>query len=405
MKHKPSSKTHKVVPMIRGAVGSLLLLCSINAFGLEVFLSVDASQPIRTIPMTMFGGNLTVWDSHQDGTNASFNNLLAASGRRYMRWPGGSWGDAVPWWDIEYVLDADPSNNSTWKPSYEETLNQLFPAISLPGDEMAPTLQPIVNFPGIWYGVQHTHEEAVSKAAEWVADQTGRSTTAQYWEIGNETIGPWEPGWFDGISGTYYGDRFADFYLAMKTVNPAIKIGANVEPHHKLNNWGWYDGYWTYDTLVAAKLKGVVPDFLIIHAYPGGGSATDNPELLARHTDEIASFTSSLDGIVSSALGSSYVGQVRYWMTEWDCGASSSYNRRQCYVNAMFHAQYLLEMCKHNWEGANAWAQWEYGPGYVPYPVWYIHPIMINYFGRHMVSASSSQPLVRATQASITPVT
>jgi hypothetical protein len=105
-----------------------------------------------------------------------------------------------------------------------------------------PTLQPIVNFPGIWYGIQHTHQEAVAAAVAWVADQSARTPMAQYWEIGNETVGPWEAGYFEGISGTYYGDYFADFYLGMKAVNPGIKIGANVEPYHGLQPWGWYEG-------------------------------------------------------------------------------------------------------------------------------------------------------------------
>ena len=57
-------------------------------------------------------------------------------------------------------------------------------------------------------------------------DQTARATCAEYWEIGNEIGGPWEVGYFPEISGTYYGDYFADFSLAMKAVNPNIKIGA-----------------------------------------------------------------------------------------------------------------------------------------------------------------------------------
>ena len=30
----------------------------------------------------------------------------------------------------------------------------------------------------------------------------------------------------------------------MKAVNPNIKIGACAEPIHKLQEWGWYQGYW-----------------------------------------------------------------------------------------------------------------------------------------------------------------
>ena len=34
------------------------------------------------------------------------------------------------------------------------------------------------------------------------------------------------------------------FLSAMKAVNPNIKIGACAEPVHKLQEWGWYQGYW-----------------------------------------------------------------------------------------------------------------------------------------------------------------
>lgn len=372
---------------------TLCIILSAPVFPADVTINVDASSFIRTIPMTMYGGNLTAWDGAQSGGNSTFNNLMIASGRKYLRWPGGSWGDAYLWSDME-----GPSGANTWIVSYSETLN-LLNILSQPGEEVPPTLQPIVNFPGVWYGVQHTHQEAVDAAAAWVADQSTRTPTAQYWEIGNETGGPWEEGWFEGISGTYYGDYFADFVLAMKAENPNIKIGANAEPYHGLQPWGWYEGYWTWDTLQAANAKGVVPDFLIIHQYPGSGqTASYNPTLLSADINSIATYTDDMDWIVANALDPVYVGQIRYWMTEWDAGNgdNNSYPRTQAYVNAMFHAQYILEMAKHNWEGSNAWAQVEYGSNFWVYPVWYVHPLLIHYFGRDMVEATSSHSLVRA---------
>ncbi|MBN2513232.1 MAG: hypothetical protein JXB18_09870 [Sedimentisphaerales bacterium] len=373
----------------------LFLFISIESslFAADLTITVDSALPIRTIPMTLYGGNLTAWDGAQNGSNATFNNLLKASGRKYMRWCGGSWGDAYLWSDME-----GPNKTKTWIVSYSETLN-LLNLLSQPGETVHPTLQPIVNFPGIWYGIQHTHQEAVAAAVAWVTDQSARTPTAQYWEIGNETVGPWEAGYFEGISGTYYGDYFADFYLGMKAVNPGIKIGANVEPYHGLQPWGWYEGYWTYDTLVAASAKGAIPDFLIIHQYPGDGEpASYNPTLLNDRINEIAQFTSNLDGIVADALGPEHVGQIRYWMTEWDAGNddNDAYRRRQAYVNAMFHVQYVMEMAKHNWEGANAWAQWEYNSSYFVYPVWYVHPMLMNRFGQEMVEVTDTHSLVRA---------
>ena len=165
------------------------------------------------------------------------------------------------------------------------------------------------------------HQAAVDAAAAWVQDQTTRPVCAQYWEIGNEIGGPWEVGYFPEISGTYYGDYFADFYLEMKAVNPNIKIGACAEPTNDLQPWGWYQGHWDHDTLLAAQAKGVVPDFFIIHSYQNGGGdggASNNPNLLGSQVDQIAQWTSNLNTIVQNTLGSQYVGQIEYYMTEWN---------------------------------------------------------------------------------------
>ncbi len=373
----------------------------------NVTIQVNAEAPIRTIPMTMYGANLQAWDGAQAGTNSAYNNLQKATGRKYFRMPGGSWANGHLWSDIKEIHS--PYGSATWKVGYSETLN-LMSALSRPGETIPPTIQPIVNFPGGWYGytdandnyvtILHGHQAAVDAAVAWVQDQTARPVCAEYWEIGNEIGGPWEVGWFEGISGTYYGDKFADFYLAMKAVNPNIKIGAVAEPKHELQPWGWYEGYWTYDTLSASAAKNVIPDFLIIHAYPGTGQpASYNPTLLSSDINDIGNFTANLDSIVANALGQQYVGQVRYAMTEWDAGGHTNYSRVTCYVNALFHAQYILEMARHHWDVSNPWIP-EYGSNFRVYPVWYVNPLLVHYFGRDMVQASSSDsPLVRAYAA------
>lgn len=359
----------------------------------NVTITVDASSPIRTIPMTMYGANLASWDGSMGGGNTTFNNLKKAAGCKNFRVIGGSWSNGHLWSDIE-----GPNGSQGWKVSYNEYL-YLMSQISQPGEEMPPTLQPIVNFPGVWYDIQHTHQEAVDAAVAWVQDQTARAVCAQYWEIGNEIGGPWEAGYFPEISGTYYGDYFADFVLGMKAVNPNIKIGACAEPYHGLQPWGWYEGYWTYDTLTAADAKGVIPDFLIIHQYPGSGEdASYNPTLLSSDINNIGIYTSNMDNIVSDALGPQYVGQVGYYMTEWNAGGTDTYNRHSSYIGAMFRVQYILEMAKHNWVGSNPWI-YDYDGNYRVYPVWYVNPLLIHGFGRDMVQASSSNSLVRAYAA------
>jgi hypothetical protein len=395
----------------RGLVGIIVLAILFTVplvYAADVTVNVDASSYIRTIPMTLYGGNLASWDGSMAGGDTTFNNLAKASGCKYFRVPGGSWGNGVLWSDIE-----GPNGSQGWKVSYNEYLN-LMSLISQPGEEVHPTLQPIVNFPGWWYDHcqdnnptddvcdwAQAHVSAVNAAVGWVTDQTARAVCAKYWEIGNEIGGPWEVGYFPQISGTYYGDYFADFSLAMKAVNPNIKIGAVAEPTNDLQPWGWYQGHWDHDTLLAAQAKGVVPDFFIIHSYQNGGgdgNAPNNPNLLGSQVDQIAQWTSNLDTIVQYTLGSQYVGQIEYCMTEWNTSGTGTYDRPSCYVNAMFRAQYILEMAKHKWTVSNPWI-YDYGSNYSAYPVWYIKPLLIYYFGQDMVTASSSNSLVRAYAA------
>ena len=54
--------------------------------------------------------------------------------------------------------------------------------------------------------------------------------------------------------------------------------------------------------------------------------------------------------------------------------------------SAMFRSQYILEMAKNKWTVSNPWI-YDYGDNYSVFPVWYINPLLINYFGRDMVTA------------------
>jgi fibronectin type 3 domain-containing protein len=381
-------------------------LCfSMPVYAADLTITVNAASPIRTIPMTLYGANLASWDWNMNGGNATFNNLAKASGCKYFRVPGGSWGNGMLWSDIE-----GPNGSNGWRVSYAEYL-YLMGLISQPGEEVHPTLQPIVNFPGWWYDHcqdnsptddvcdwAQAHTSAVHAATGWVQDQTSRATCAQYWEIGNEIGGPWEVGYFPQISGTYYGNYLADFALNMKAANPNIKIGAVAEPTNNLNPYGWYQGYWDHDTLLAAKAKNVIPEFFIIHSYQNGGGdggPSNNSALLGARVNDIAQWTSNMNTIIQNTIGSQYVGQIGYYMTEWNSSGTDTYDRPSCYVNAMFRSQYILEMAKNNWIGSNPWI-YDYDGNFAVYPVWYVNPMLINKFGRNMVTTSSSNSTVRA---------
>ena len=50
----------------------------------------------------------------------------------------------------------------------------------------------------------------------------------------------------------------------------------------------------------------------------------------------IRDFTNSLNNIISTSIGPQYVGKIKYWMTEWDAGSPSTYNRDMSYVSTLF---------------------------------------------------------------------
>jgi alpha-L-arabinofuranosidase len=96
----------------------MLCLLSLPSWAADVTVNVDASSFIRAIPETMYGTNTMTWDGKQNGGNDNFNNLMAASGRRYIRWPGGSWGNSYLWSDME-----GPNYTQTWKVNYKEVID------------------------------------------------------------------------------------------------------------------------------------------------------------------------------------------------------------------------------------------------------------------------------------------
>jgi hypothetical protein len=363
----------------------------------DLTIDVNAASSVRTIPETIYGGSMTAWFGFEGGGSPAYNNLMLAGGQKHIRWPGGSWGDAYLWSDME-----GPGGVNSWIVNYNEQLNML--------GILGATMRPIVNFPGYWYDTLQGHDEAVNAAVGWVADQGIRSPSALYWEIGNESFGPWEAGWFDGMCGSYYGDMFADFYSGMKAANPEIKIGAVAQPFD-IPDW-WNPGLWTRDLLVAADVNGdVVPDFLIIHSYPGTGmGAWYNPTLLSFDIDQVEAMTDSLNFIISDTIGPEYVGTIEYAMTEWNAGGVSRnenpenpYERWRLYSGALFLSQYIMEMAEHGWTVSNSFGDFFYQswmgfpyPDYYVFPDWYVYPFFTNKLGRDMVRTTSSNPIIRA---------
>ena len=187
-----------------------------STYGASATVSVNASSTICTFTDEIFGNNAAVWEASLDGTDTVCNNLMRYSGQRLIRYPGGSYADILAW----DTMGTSASPSHSWCASNDDIINFV--------GSFGGQLQAIVNFSGYWDNVQHSHTEAVQKAADWVRYMNiTRRLGVKYWEIGNEIFGSWEQGYTTGAD---YGNRFCDFYTAMKNVDSTIKIGAGAVP-------------------------------------------------------------------------------------------------------------------------------------------------------------------------------
>jgi alpha-N-arabinofuranosidase len=99
----------------------------------------------------------------------------------------------------------------------------------------------------------------------WAQKRVARGHPApygvRYWEIGNEVYGRWEAGY---TTARQYANDFIAFATAMKTVDPAIEVGAvgRAEPHQRGDadlNDEW--------NATVVQIAGDYSDFLILHPY------------------------------------------------------------------------------------------------------------------------------------------
>jgi alpha-L-arabinofuranosidase len=228
-----------------------------------VNVSVNASQPLRTVDPRQFALNAAVWDSDFDTPNTI--NLLTEMGNQALRFPGGSLSD-----DYHWATNTTDSNTWQWATSFAK-----FAQVATANSTQV--------FITVNYG-----SGTPTEAANWVtAANVTNHYGFKYWEIGNENYGSWETDTNTRPQDPYtYAQRFASYYSQMKAVDPTIKIGAvavtgedsyaNYTDHAVTNpRTGVQHNGWTPVMLATLHSLGVTPDFLIYHRYaqsPGGES-------------------------------------------------------------------------------------------------------------------------------------
>lgn len=222
-----------------------------------VTVNVNARAGLATMADTALGTNDAVWDS-QLGTNAT-SDLLKAAGVRMLRYPGGSYGDIYHWKD-----NTAPGGYVAPNTDFDTFM----------GSVKRIGAQPMI--------IANYGTGTPAEAADWVryANVT-KGYGARYWTIGNENYGNghyganWEADNHADKSPAAYASGVVAFSDAMKAVDPTVKIGAVLTMPA---NWpdgltgGGDAGTWNKVVLSTAGSK---IDFVDVHWYPGGNTASD----------------------------------------------------------------------------------------------------------------------------------
>jgi hypothetical protein len=319
-----------------------------------VHVSVNATNPVRTVDARVFGINTAVWDGDFDTPQTA--GLLQEMGATILRFPGGSLSDQYNW-------QTDTTLTNTWQ--WATSLGNFIHVITnLNGQSMitvnygtgstneAAAWVAYVNASGLntqSLGVDamgtnwHTagYWAALRSAAPLATDdgknflRVSRSAPLgfKYWEVGNEVFGSWEED--NNTNLAYFGQevandpwtyamRFKDYYNAMKAVDPTIKIGAVAVPdevsyanntnHPAVNPVTGTTNYgWTAVMLNTMRTNGVTPDFLIEHNYAPSDGDTYN--LL--WTKSWVSDAANLRQILNDYLGSTVATNIELVDTEF----------------------------------------------------------------------------------------
>ncbi|MBN1757374.1 MAG: hypothetical protein JW863_03595 [Chitinispirillaceae bacterium] len=257
----------------------------------------------------LFGINIALWDG--DMLKPQTAEYVKAINHSVLRYPGGLRADDDHW---KEVLD-----KKDWMVDTDEMLEFC--------DQTGTTPMITVNFG------KGTPEEA----AAWVKHvNVDLKKNVKYWEIGNELYGNWHP---DFTTGDDYGKRAAQFIKAMKAVDPSIIVTVV-----------WVlDGDWNRDVFKHTK---DLADGVNVHHYPQHAGEENDAALLSA----AMSLNDILPGVRKQLEEFGTPGKkYEVWLTEWNSVDFKPGPQTLSIVNALFVADYLGTLTRHNIEQASYW--------------------------------------------------
>ncbi len=389
-----------------------------------VTVTMDASDITTRVSKWLFGNNSNPYMT-QMVTEPVLINHITNLAPHVIRFPGGNISSVYFWNSPKNNPPADAANTlfdsngnpvpaSYWygknTESWTLSVDNYYAMLQQTGSTGIIT----INYGYARYGTGPKPAEAAAHlAADWVRYDNGRT---KFWEIGNESDGPWQAGFKidlarnqDGqpeiISGEVYGYHFKIFADSMRKaageVGADIKIGAQLIQVDASGSWNIPDRTWNSGLFAEA---GDYPDFYIVHDYftPYNENSTADAifKTAATETKTIMDWmktTTQLGGVSMKPIA----------LTEWNIFAVGS---RQMVSNvAGMHAVMVLgELLKNQfgmasrWDLANAWdngndhGMFSQGdePGnstkWNPRPAFYHMYFFQKYFGDKMVSSTVS---------------
>jgi len=290
-----------------------------------VNVTVNAADAVRVVDARHFGINTAVWDSMLDTSVTT--NLLTEMGAGALRFPGGSLAD-----DYNWATNTTDSNTWQWATSFD-----MFAQVATSVGAQA--------FVTANYG-----SGTPAEAAAWVQESNVTNHYGfKYWEIGNECYGSWETDNNTVPHDPYtYAQRFQQYYIQMKAVDPTIKIGAvavagedsyaNNTNHPVVNpRTGVTHNGWTPVMLATMRSLGVTPDFLIYHRYAQSpGDESDQGLLLSNST--WSTDAADLRQQLNDYLGAAVAPSVELDNTENNSVSTNPGKQTTSLVNGLFLA-------------------------------------------------------------------
>ncbi|OIR01810.1 intracellular exo-alpha-L-arabinofuranosidase 2 [mine drainage metagenome] len=320
-----------------------LALAAGSAFGATTQISVDANQYVRTLEDREFGINTAVWDSYLKSQSSI--SIINDVGMHTLRYPGGSTSDTYHW----KTNSLDDGTVYSWGSNFDS----FIPIIQGTNARVFITVN---------YGSGTAQE-----AADWVTyANVTKNLGIKYWEVGNECYGTWENDIQAVKHDPYtYATRFAQYYKAMKAVDPTIRVGAvavtgedsyaNNTSHPATNpRTGVTHNGWTPVMLTTLKSLGVTPDFLIYHRYEQNPPSENDTSLL-QSAKTWPNDAADLRQQLNDYLGSSAAPGVELVCTE---NNSVSYNpgkQSTSLVNALFYADSFGNIIQTEFNGFVWW--------------------------------------------------